>query len=132
MGQGVLQSAADAAGLKWELDSAGTYGGHSGEAPDVRARQVMREHGMNIDDLRARQVVVEDFERFDLILAMDDNNYRDLVALQGAKWDKVRMFLPDGTSVPDPYYGDRTDFEKVLYLLRESVDYWTNQSFSSY
>jgi protein-tyrosine phosphatase len=129
MGQGVLQSAVDAAGLRWELDSAGTFPGHAGAPPDKRARLVMREHGLNIDHLRARVVQEWDFEYFDLILAMDESVYRELMDMQAGNWDKVRMFLPDGSSVPDPYRGELADFENVLKLLKGSAEYWLNQNF---
>lgn len=82
---------------------------------------------MSIDDLRARVVREEDFERFDLILAMDASNYQDLLEMQEGRWDKVHMFLPDGGSVPDPYYGDVADFEHVLHLLQGAVEHWLNQ-----
>lgn len=89
----------------------------------------MREHGLNIDHLRARVVQEWDFEYFDLILAMDESVYRELIDMQAGNWDKVHMFLPDGSSVPDPYRGELADFENVLNLLKGSAEYWLNQNF---
>jgi protein-tyrosine phosphatase len=109
-----------------EVDSAGTGGWHVGSAPDERATAAARRRGIVLDGA-ARQVAPEDFERFDLILAMDRENLRALRALapDGEARTRVRMlreFDPDAASagdldVPDPYYGGTRGFTDVLDLV---------------
>jgi protein-tyrosine phosphatase len=116
-------AAREAPELGIEVDSAGTAGYHIGEPPDERSQEAARRRGYDMTPLRARIVEPEDFERFDLILAMDRNNLATLrrrapVAVR----ERVRLFLefaPDAgaTEVPDPYYGGATGFEQVLDLV---------------
>lgn len=129
MGEGVLRALAEKAGKDWTIDSAGTYGGHAGEAPDHRAQAAMRKMGYNIEALRARQVRREDFEHFDWILAMDRQNLQDLKELQGTDWDKVLPFMPDGTEVPDPYWGEAADFDSVRAMLQQGGESWLQLGF---
>ena len=108
------------------LDSAGTYGGHSGERSDARMRRAAAARGIDITH-RARQVREEDFERFDMIIAMDDNNYEALFRLapDRAAQQKIyrfREFLsrnPNWSYIPDPYYEGHEGFELVLDLLED-------------
>ena len=109
------------------LDSAGTHAAwHDGDAPDPRARRVMRAHGMPIDDLRARPFGPGDFARFDRILVADWRNYQDVTALaeNGAQQDKVGFMLetlPDSPALPDPYLGTPEDFERTFTLLEQAL-----------
>jgi len=89
----------------------------------------MRKMGWNIDALRARQVTRADFEDFDWILAMDRQNLLDLKKLQGTDWDKVLPFMPDGTEVPDPYWGDAADFDSVASMLHRGAATWVQRGF---
>ena len=90
-------------------------------------RRVAARHGLNYDG-RSRQFTPADFDKFDLILAMDQENYRDLVLLapdssRAGKIHMLREFDPQGgksVSVPDPYYGDITDFEEVYEIIQRS------------
>jgi len=113
----------EAAGLAVEVDSAGTHGYHAGEPPDARAVAAAARRGIDMSDLRARMLEAADFERFDLVLAMDEQNYRRLQRLAPAACrHRVRLFLeyaPDlgRRDVPDPYYGGDTGFEEVLDLV---------------
>jgi protein-tyrosine phosphatase len=106
-----------------ETDSAGTGEWHVGKAPDGRAMEEMRRRGRDISDLRARQVRPRDMEDFDLILAMDDENYDDLMAMATEDLqDRIRLFLDfaegSGPSqVPDPYYGGASGFAFALDLI---------------
>lgn len=108
------------------IDSAGTYGGHSGERSDVRMRRAAAARGIEMTHL-ARQVRQEDFERFDYIIAMDDNNYESLFRLApnreaARRIYRFREFLrnhPDWSYVPDPYYEGYEGFELVLDLLED-------------
>jgi protein-tyrosine phosphatase len=122
--EGVLRelAAIEAPELDLEVDSAGTADYHIGNAPDVRSQRAAQRRGIDLSGLRAREVLPEDFQRFDFILAMDRENLRELEALQpeGSK-ATLRLFLesaPPGRSleVPDPYYGGPAAFEEVLDL----------------
>jgi protein-tyrosine phosphatase len=112
--------------LKLVLDSAGTHAYHLGEPPDPRAQRAALRRGVDLSTRRARRISVEDFERFDLILAMDELN---LVALQELcppeRHERVRLFLEFAPAagrrdVPDPYYGGSNGFEYVLDLVEEA------------
>ncbi|HTX24951.1 MAG TPA: low molecular weight protein-tyrosine-phosphatase [Steroidobacteraceae bacterium] len=116
-------AAREAPELEVRIDSAGTAGYHIGSAPDERAREAARRRGYDMSGLRARQVETRDFERFDLILAMDRSNWSALCrsAPEGAR-ERVRLFLEYGPDadlrdVPDPYYGGPNGFEEVLDLI---------------
>ena len=114
--------------LQVDIDSAGTHDYHVGEAPDARALAAARRRGIDRSGLRARRVATEDFERFDLILAMDEEN---LLALkrqaQAAYHERIRLMMEYAPgrgrrAVPDPYYGGEQGFEDVLDLLEEAAD----------
>jgi protein-tyrosine phosphatase len=129
MAEGVFRRVAEEAGMldSFELDSAGLGGWHIGQAPDARAQAAAAARGIDISAQCARQVAVADFTRFDLLLAMDSENYAELVQLapDGAA-DKVRRFLefaPDaGTKdVPDPFFGGKAGFEHALDLIEQAA-----------
>lgn len=110
-----------------EVDSAGTHGYHEGSAPDSRAQDTTLRRGVDISGLRARRVRDRDFERFDLVLAMDEEN---LAALTEQAPDehrgKIRLLLEfagdvANRNVPDPYYGGMLGFERVLDLVEEAM-----------
>lgn len=110
-----------------EVDSAGTHGYHEGAPPDPRAQSAALRRGIDISSLRARRVVPMDFERFDLILAMDEENRSALLDIAREEHrDKIRLlleFVPGSLdlSVPDPYYGGLLGFEKVLDMVEEAM-----------
>lgn len=118
LAEAALRHHADRMGLDLIVDSAGTGDWHIGHPPDRRAQEVARRlGGIDISDLRARQVHRDDFHRFDHIIAMDHDNRRTLLSLApargGAKLSLLLDHLPEhkGRAVADPYYGDVTDFE---------------------
>jgi protein-tyrosine phosphatase len=122
--EGVLRflAARDAPLLRLEIDSAGTANYHLGAPPDLRSQRAALRRGIDISGQRARQVSDADFTRFDLILAMDRENLRELQAMK-PKWStaSVQLFMdyaPDTNmaEVPDPYYGDAAAFDEVLDL----------------
>jgi protein-tyrosine phosphatase len=127
--EGVMRKLVREAGLDDELtlDSAGTGGWHVGSAPDARASAAARARGVDLEGT-ARQVARADFERFDLILAMDRSNLRDLkeLAPDEAARQRVRLlreFDPASAGgsdldVPDPYYGGPGGFDEVLDLVQ--------------
>ncbi|PSF36141.1 protein tyrosine phosphatase [Aphanothece hegewaldii CCALA 016] len=107
-------------------DSAGTSSYHIGSSPDDRMTSAAVRRGIPMIG-KARQFVASDFEEFDLILAMDRENYRNILALdrQGKYRDKVKMICDYAThhsqkEVPDPYYGGTQGFERVLDLLLDA------------
>jgi protein-tyrosine phosphatase len=114
--------------LTIEIDSAGTHDYHVGNPPDRRAIEAARRRGIDLSQLRARQVSAEDFERYDLILVMDEENLDELRRRAPARYhDRIRLlmeFAPEASSrhVPDPYYGGATGFEEVLDLLEEAAE----------
>ena len=108
------------------VDSAGTAGYHAGETADPRARACARRHDLQITH-RARPVISDDFDRFDLLIAMDESNAAELrrraPTLAGRR--KVRLMRewdPSGVgNVPDPYYGTDADFDEVWHLCHRSA-----------
>lgn len=110
------------------IDSAGIVGSHAREKPDHRAQKAGIARGYSFDKIKARKVTVQDFENFDLILAMDKANVKDLmkVAPEGLQ-HKVQLFLEyaenfDDQEVPDPYYGGAKGFQFVLDLVEDASD----------
>ena len=120
-------AAREAPELELEVDSAGTAGYHVGEPPDPRTRQAAVRRGYDLAPLRARIVEPGDFERFDLILAMDRENLRVLRhRAPSSAHERVRLFLefaPEAgiADVPDPYYGGPNGFEEVLDLVEAAT-----------
>lgn len=116
-------AAREAPGLQLEFDSAGTADYHVGAPPDERSQRHGAHRGYDLSGLRARQLVREDFERFDLLLAMDRDNLSVMQRLAPAPHGgRARLFLSwlqdarEGETVPDPYYGGPADFERVIDL----------------
>jgi len=120
--EGVMRHQVDAAGLAEHIaiDSAGTGDWHVGEPPDTRAQAAARIRGYDLSALRARQVSAADFERFDLLLAMDEANLAELRRRCPPEHrDKVRLLMEFAsgaaeTEVADPYFGGAQGFEQVL------------------
>lgn len=109
-------------------DSAGTSSYHIGSPPDRRMTVAASRRGIQLKG-QARQFQTSDFENFDLILAMDRENYRDILALDptGKYQDKVRMMCDFAThhperEVPDPYYGGSEGFDRVIDLLLDACE----------
>lgn len=126
-GEAVLRARAQQLGLEVEIDSAGTIGYHQGHLPDARAKAAGERRGYSFKGIRARQVISEDFDRFDLILAADRANFADLVAQCPQNLQhKIKLFMDFSTSeydeIPDPYYGGDKGFELVLDLIEEAAD----------
>jgi protein-tyrosine phosphatase len=129
MAEGVLRHRAHAAGKKYTIDSAGTSSYHIGENTDLRAVKKMEKYGIDISDLKARQFHPKDFEEFDLILAMDENNYKDIIRQASAEEQKQKVklildyaFPGQRMSVPDPYYGGDSGFENVYSMLNRACE----------
>jgi protein-tyrosine phosphatase len=105
------------------IDSAGTHAYHIGEAPDHRAQAAALERGVELANLRARKFVMGDFEDFDFLLAMDDDNYTILNSACPEEYKtRIRYFLDfapeiSAREVPDPYYGGMYGFDRVLDMV---------------
>ena len=126
---GLLIHHAENLGLHVEIDSAGTISNHAGSPPDSRSIEIMTRNNHDISSQRSRIVKHEDFEYYDLILAMDKSNYEDLcsLAINDAQKSKINLVLPQEGEVPDPYYGGDSGFESVYKMLDEVIPIWLNQ-----
>jgi protein-tyrosine phosphatase len=128
--EGVLQRKAEAAGLaqRLHIDSAGTHGFHTGSSPDVRAQKAALGRGYDLSKLRGRQVSDEDFASFDYVLAMDRDNFQNLLSRCPEQHKhKVRLYLAfsrrfPNLNVPDPYYGGSKGFEQVLDMVEDAAE----------
>lgn len=109
------------------IDSAGTAAYHIGKKPDYRSVKVAKNNGIDISSQSARQFKVSDFDAFDYIYAMDRSNYTNIISIARTNSDigKVKLFLEENDlisnkNVPDPYYGDQSDFENVFNLIDDT------------
>ena len=121
--EGVMRRLVEEEGLDIEIDSAGTGGWHAGEPPDERATLAARRRGVTLEGA-ARQVTADDYRRFDLLIALDRSNLRELIARAPDEdaAERVRLlreFDPAAgdLDVPDPYYGGDRGFETVLDMV---------------
>ena len=122
---GVFRTLVEREGLadRISIDSAGTHAYHVGSPPDARAQETARQRGIDLSDLVARRVIENDFELFDYVLAMDQDNYMSLSEICPIeRVDKIHMFMdfaPEMRTreVPDPYYGGGAGFERVFDLV---------------
>ena len=130
LAENLFRHQAEEAGLdgKYEVDSAGTGGWHEGESPDPRMRRTAARHGL-VYDGEARQIRLSDFDKFDLVVAMDTENRRELQSRtrrpeQARKIRLLREFDPasgPNDSVPDPYYGGDEGFETTYRIVEAGV-----------
>ena len=128
LAEGILKEKARRRDLAITVDSAGTGSWHIGEKPDPRSIQVAGSYNIDITDQRARQFTPADWEHYDLILAMDESNYRDIMARKKpgpakAELQLILDYVPDSDlkNVPDPYWDD-DGFENVFKLLNEACE----------
>lgn len=111
---------------KFSIDSAGTHAYHIGEKPDLRAQKAAQEREVDLSKIRARKVIMGDFEDFDYLLAMDEDNHSIMLQVCPEEHQhKIKLFLEyaphlDVREVPDPYYGGSYGFERVLDLVEEA------------
>ncbi|GHF93434.1 low molecular weight protein-tyrosine-phosphatase [Thalassotalea marina] len=126
--EAVFRQKSEKKGLDLHIDSAGTIGSHAREKPDHRAQKAGVARGYNFDKIKARKVTEQDFSQFDLILAMDEQNIKDLKKVAPKEHlHKVHLFLEfansfSDTEVPDPYYGGAKGFQYVLDLVEDASD----------
>jgi protein-tyrosine phosphatase len=130
MAHGVLAARVRDAGLEYrvEVDSAGTHGYHVGEPPDRRAQAAASARGYDLGGQRARRLIREDFETFDYILVMDDENLQNAEALRPtngkARLHRFLEFAPHRREreVPDPYYGGTQGFAEVMDMVEAAAE----------
>jgi protein-tyrosine phosphatase len=127
MAEGILKHELSKRGIEALVDSAGTSAWHAGELPDDRAIETCLQYGIDLTDQRSRPFTPEDFDRFDLIFAMDQDNYQNIIRLSRSDADrkKVQLIMNTVTSgsnqpVPDPYYGGDAGFQKVFRMLTQA------------
>lgn len=119
LAEAALRAEAVAAGIAITIDSAGTGGWHTGGPADPRAQAEALRHGVDISAYRARQVTEDDFRRFEMIFALDQQNLRDLGRIAprraSAKVGLLMDLVPgrEGTAVIDPYHGTQEDFAQT-------------------
>ena len=128
--EGVFRRMLEGVGLseKIDVDSAGTHAYHIGAPPDTRSQATALRRGVDLRQLRARRVTVADFAEFDYLLAMDRDNFENLLELcpDSSLHNRVRLLmdfaphLPE-REVPDPYYGGPSGFDRVMDLIEEAA-----------
>jgi protein-tyrosine phosphatase len=128
--EGVMRQKIEEYGLDAQVNSCGTASYHIGETPDYRGIQTMHNYGIDISQHQGQQFAVTDFDAYDLIFAMDTNNYSNLVAKARNNNDKEKIkLLMDETHpgqqkvVPDPYYGGLEDFEETYSLVEDACEH---------
>lgn len=118
--EGVARHMIEQGGHNITVDSAGTGSWHVGEAPCRHSVTVARNNGIDISGLRARQVKKADFSAFDLIVALDQNNYRDLKSMGCKNLVKLGDYGFEGADVPDPYFFEGFEGFDHVYMMIES------------
>jgi protein-tyrosine phosphatase len=129
LADGILRNKVSHKQLPWFVDSAGTAAYHIGNPPDLRMIQTAKANGIDISGLRARQFTSQDFEDFDRIYVMDQSNYKNVLAMANSNADRQKVSLlldhlyPNKQlEVPDPYYGNQSDFDAVFTLVNEATE----------
>lgn len=119
---------------KFNVDSAGTSGGHKGQAPDKRSIAVANKNGIDISQQKSRKLVKRDFKVYDYLYVMDGSNYLEVIAIASNKEEikKVirimdEVFPNENLDVPDPYYGGSQGFENVYRMLDQATDLIANK-----
>jgi protein-tyrosine phosphatase len=131
LAESILKSKVDP--KKVHVDSAGTAGYHIGDSPDPRSIAVARKYGLDIKKQRCRKFHPSDFGRFDVIYAMDQSNYDNIMALARSDSDaeKVKLLLKEADlpekEVPDPYYDEGDGFEHVYRLIDRACEAISNR-----
>lgn len=126
LAEGILKNKAH--NLNLTVDSAGTANYHIGKSPDIRSIEIAKKHGIDIKNQIARQFIKNDFKNFDVIYAMDKQNYYDIIQQASSDFDKkkVKLILNEINinidSVPDPYYGGENGFNKVYEMLDKACE----------
>lgn len=127
--EGVFRALVESEGLagQIEIDSAGTHAYHIGEGPDPRSQEAAARRGIDLSSLRGRRATVVDIEEFDYVLAMDQENYANLMQLAPVQLESrvslLMKFAPKRSEdeVPDPYFGGEGGFDRVLDMIEDAA-----------
>lgn len=126
LAHGILEKEIGAQNLPWEVDSAGTSGWHNGLPPDIRSIEIAKKNGIDISQQISRLFTSNDFEAFDLILAMDSANYSNILKKSRNEEDEAKVklilnytFPGENRAVPDPYY--EGGFDKVFEMIEKAI-----------
>jgi protein-tyrosine phosphatase len=129
LAEGILQQKARAAGLDWEVDSAGTNGYHTGEAPHPLSQKVARLNGIDIGRQRSRRFTAADFQRFDKIYAMAGDVVDEIRRIAGRQFDPAKVDLlmnevhpGSNEDIPDPWYGPEPGYHEVYAMIDAAAD----------
>lgn len=129
LAEGVLQHKAAAAGLDWQVDSAGTNGYHVGEAPHKLSQKVAKINGIDIGNQKARRFSASDFKNYDKIYAMADEVIDEMKWIAGDKYDasKVDLLMNElhpgkNEDIPDPWYGAEPGYHKTYEMIDQATD----------
>lgn len=134
MAEGIMRGKIEKFNLKAKVDSCGTANYHVGQTPDKRAIQTLKRYDIDISQHIGRQFSVSDFDHFDLIFAMDHQNYADIIAKARNKTDKMKVrslmdeiYPEQGKIVPDPYFGSIDGFEETYALVEKACEHLANR-----
>lgn len=129
LAEGILQHKADAAGLNWQVDSAGTNGYHVGEAPHKLSQKVAKLNGIDISKQCARRFSASDFENYDKIYAMAGDVIDEMKWIAGNKYDsdKVDLLMNElhpeqNEDIPDPWYGTEPGYHTTYEMIDKATD----------
>ncbi len=129
LAEGILQQKAKKAGLNWIIESAGTNGFHTGEAPHHLSQKVAKHNGIDISKQLSRKFIKNDIEAYDKIYAMAEDVMSDIKKISGTQFNskKVEFFLNElypgqNNNVPDPWYGDEDGYYDVFKLIDTACD----------
>lgn len=129
LAEGVLKHKVQNAGLNWTVDSAGTNGYHTGEAPHRLSQKVAKMHGIDISGQRARNFTAEDFDTYDKIYAMADEVIDEMKYIAGSRYDasKVELIMNEAhpgknEDIPDPWYGTEPGYHHTYDMIDTATD----------
>lgn len=129
LAEGILQEKATLAGLRWQVESAGTNGYHDGEAPHPLSQKVARLNGIEIGHQRSRKIRPEDFERYDRIYVMGEDVMEDVKRIAKNKFDpnKIDLLMNEwqpgkNLEVPDPWYGPEPGYHEVFEMIEKACE----------
>jgi protein-tyrosine phosphatase len=129
LAEGIFRSKTEAAGLHWEIESAGTAGYHVGESPHRLSQKIALQNGVDISAQKCRQFMAADMDYFDKIYTMDTDNYNEVKRISGNKWNAAKtallldsLYPGKNNSVPDPWYGEEQAYHEVFSLIERACD----------
>lgn len=134
LAEGILQHKANAAGLNWQVDSAGTAGYHVGNPPHHLSQKVAKHNGIDISHQQCKQFVQEDMLNYDRIYVMDSSNYNDVKKISGHLWNEQKvglllneLYKGENRNVPDPWYGEEDGYHKVFDMIDRACEKIVNR-----